>query len=444
MTDIFRQLMHCGHGRCFHMIKGNEDKLKDTVLYGCLNDMTFDIQSEGSRGQYMYNLAVQFEDSGYFLEAAAEKFLGDEVSTDWNAVHHLSDFIAEFAEDGNDHAKEVFERKYRDLYRQIMSTRAGSVRHSRLLESYEYVSIIIMQLDGRERLVEIINDMGAYFIRRRRADDDELKWQLSWFYTQVQSKYGMDILSAFSDDTPQIRRFRRVMEVRRRLPAVSRDGMKTADEIIEKIQDGSLTGGERLRFAIKAPDDEKTKLAERIINESDPDKKADLLFMFDSRSNPFPLDHTILTEYAKSENERLRDAAMNALCRLKSDTVHDFAKRLFEKEKSLESVMMLITNYRHEDKEMLLDHLYKLETDSSDSSSWHSIVQTIIDEADNAIPDEMLMFVYERSMCSCCREYILSSMDKRGLVTEKILAECVWDCNENIREIAKSLKKGLL
>ncbi|MBQ8827431.1 MAG: hypothetical protein IJ007_10095 [Oscillospiraceae bacterium] len=437
MTDKFRQLMHCGHGRCFNMIKGNEEKLKETVLYGCLNDLSFDIQCEGSRGCYMYNLALQFADSGYFLKAAAEKFLADEVNTDWNSIHHLADFISCFASDGSAYAEDVLEQKYAELFKLIMSTRAGSVRHSRLLESYEYVSIIVMQLNERPRMIEILNDMGAYFIRRRRAEDDDLKWQLAWFYTNVKTEYGVDILNELKDDTLQIRRFKRVMEVDRKLSEVNRESLRTADEIIEKIQDGRLKGGERFRFGVKAPEDEKIKLARNVINESDPEKKADLLFMFDSNRNLFPLEHTYLTEYAQSGNEHLREAALDAMTHLKSDIVHDFAMELFEREKSVSSVMMLIVNYRPDDKKILLDFLESLEIDREDKIGWHGIVQTIIDEAGNDIPDEMLMFVYEKSMCSCCREYVLEPMKKRGLITDMIISECLWDCNEYIREFSE-------
>ena len=87
--QLFKHYMIAGHGRAFDLLYGNEEEFREIVLYGCLNDIAFDMQCEGSRGWFMYNLALQYEDYDYFLTRAIEKFLSADVNTDWHIICHL-------------------------------------------------------------------------------------------------------------------------------------------------------------------------------------------------------------------------------------------------------------------------------------------------------------------------------------------------------------------
>ncbi|MBD5159790.1 MAG: hypothetical protein HDT23_06075, partial [Ruminococcus sp.] len=60
--EDFRQYMLCGHGRCFSATDDELKQFRNIVLYGCLNDISFDLQCEGSRSFFMYNLAFQYDD----------------------------------------------------------------------------------------------------------------------------------------------------------------------------------------------------------------------------------------------------------------------------------------------------------------------------------------------------------------------------------------------
>ncbi len=64
--DTFRKYMLGGHGHCFAMLDEHKELYKETVLYGCLNNIAFDLQCEGSRSSFMYNLALQFQSICYF------------------------------------------------------------------------------------------------------------------------------------------------------------------------------------------------------------------------------------------------------------------------------------------------------------------------------------------------------------------------------------------
>lgn len=390
----FRQYMLCGHGRCFSVADDEWEKFREIVLYGCLNDITFDLQCEGSRGLFMYNLALQYEDYNYFLKPTIEKFLSPEVCDDWHLINHLCDFIDLFADDyGDESAKNAIIEKYKQLYGLLMSLR-WSVRANKVLQCYEYMSIVVMQNSTIKGAVRIFEDMGNFFIRRRRVPDDDLKWRFDWFWYLTCEKFGKEYLEKHLDELSKnnsaIRRFRRVMfhEEEKRTSKIKE---MSADDFIERAVNESISRKDVIALR-RAESSEKMKIAQAVLNETDLNKKAELLKAFTISRNPFPLAPEILTEYAMSENKNLRETALDALTYIKADCVHDFAVRLLEKGFSLDAVLMLIDNYHNTDKKLLLDILDNIEIDRDNESGWHNIVSRITVNIEE-MPDEFIFFM---------------------------------------------------
>ncbi|MCM1508131.1 MAG: hypothetical protein NC177_13530 [Ruminococcus flavefaciens] len=438
--EDFRQYMLCGHGRCFSAKDSELENFKDIVLYGCLNDITYDLQCEGSRGLFMYNLALQYEDYNYFLQPAIEKFLSPKVSDEWHTINHLCDFIELFSEDYDDvSAKNAIEEKYSQLYNLLMSLR-WSVRANEVSQCYEYIIIVIMQNSNIERTLKIFEDIGNFFIRRWRVPDDDLKWRFSWFWSCACEKYGEKYLSekldVLSHDNTAIRRFSRVMFHKEEEDRPSKRKTLSAEEFIEKEK----TNRSDVISLGRAEKSEKIKVAEAVVSEKDLNKKADLLRAFTFFSNPFPLSPEILIDYATSENENLRRSAFDAMTYLKADCLHDFAlKKLkrYRKNFPLEFIIILINNFSPDDKDFLLDIIKRFKINRENSSGWHNIVLEIVNNIET-LPDEFVYFVYEKSMCSCCRESAVEELIRRNLFTEEIKSECSWDCNNDIRKLVEN------
>lgn len=434
----FRQLMLSGHGRCFYILANDTQPYKDIVMYGCLHDISFDMQCEGTRGSYMYDLIRQFDSEEEFLRAAAEKFINPKVNDDWHTFEHLCDFINCFAADGNSYAENILEKKYAEMYDMIMKTRK-SVKLNSFIYSFEYISIVIMQLKDLPRLENIVNDIGAYFLRRHHTDDTELHWDFAWFLQCTKDKFGGDILQKIKCDTPEARRFIRVMSAENNT-AKPQQHKLTADEAAAEISENGSSPRLRRQFALRAEQEEKIKLAQSVISENDPNVKADTLQMFASSYAPFPLDPLYLVEYAVSENSELKRAALDALAYIKSDTVHDFAAELLQSTNSMDALYILIKNYKDTDYDILTENLNALKFDIRDKNGWHGIILSLLDN--DALPDSIFEFIYERSMCSCCRASAFREMRRRNILTEKIIEEGLFDCNEEIREEAYNIKNG--
>ena len=99
---------------------------------------------------------------------------------------------------------------------------------------------------------------------------------------------------------------------------------------------------------------------------------------------------------------------------------------------------MLLSNYKKEDKQLLLDELYKIPVDYSNESDWHSMGLHILDVKDQNVklPGEFLCYIYETTLCSCCREYAVKDLSKRRLLTKEMIEECRYDSNHSISEYA--------
>lgn len=443
--QLFKHYMLAGHGRAFDLLYGNEEEFREIVLCGCLNDIAFDMQCEGSRGWFMYNLALQYEDYDYFLTRAIEKFLSADVNTDWHIICHLCDFIDYFASDNEDvHAKNAIDKKYDELYALIMTIKFSD-KASKIADSYEYLAITIMQRGDFEQTLQIYKDMGAYFIRRKRADDTELKWTFKWFFDVSEDEYGEAFverqLDENSKNSKEIARFKRVMTApNQEYTGNSFAFVHTAEEFIEKSEKTSVTRGDVVRFSRKADDSEKLKLAQAVLAEEDLDKKVKLLSAFTFHHSAFPMNPQSIIEYAKSDNKALRDTALSALSYLRADCVHDFAAAMLKESFSTEVLEILIYNYQERDKEFILNRLKELTIDLDDTSGWHGIVMQILHTDDEiSLPNEFLTFIYEKSLCSCCRESAVEKMKNRNLLTDRMISECKWDCNREIRSEVATL-----
>lgn len=439
--EEFMQYMLCGHGKCFSMMEQQSEEFRDIVLYGCLNDISFDLQCEGSRARFVYNLVLQYEDYDFFLERAILKFLSPSVNEDWRLMCHLCDLLDLFAYDSGDRsAGEAIEKKYRELYSLLMTLR-WSARASAVAQSFEYVAIVIMQDGNFERTVQIFEDMGAYFLRCRHTQEQELRWRFEWFWSESREQYG----DAFVDaqlaererNSRKLRRFRRIMTTGC-LPQTERSRKAiTANEYIKMVDVGSITRKDAVAMR-RASDSEKRKLAEAVLTEEAPEKKAELLKAFTLSDNPFPLDPLPLTEYARSTDEKLRAAARNALMYIKADRVHDLALELLDEGFSDTAVRMLLRNFADDDTKLLLDLLGQLTIDREDNSGWHGIIISLTEGSIiTELPDELILLAYDKCMCSCCREDLVLELIKRNLFTDVIRAECLMDCNADIRSFAK-------
>lgn len=449
--EVFHHLMLSGHGRCFQMIEQyGADVFRDSVMYGCLNNIAFDWQSEGSRGLFLINLALRFDNPEEFLLHAIEKFSTKLVNDDLCLFCQMTDFISHFAY-GKIHSEaalKALDSKYKELYSILMQKRHSKYTND-ILQSYEYLSMQIMHHCEKEKVCAILDDMGKYLFKRRRVLPEQLHWSFQWFAVNLIEEFGNDAKEAkfwlvdFDGDKTGIIRFFKVMGNyldEETTGTVITDKTDTADKYIEKAINKKLKPKDKYTFAKCASEEEKHRLASAALAETDVSVKSQLLKVFALAENPWKMSCDQLIIEADSENVVLRDTILEVLSFVKNTQVHDFAYQLFMNGDKQKAFSILLFNYQPTDKELLLDYLNSLTVDLSDTNGWHHIVHSILDVAEaenNTLPDEYLLWIYNNSMCSYCREYALDVLESRRSITFEMLMECKMDCNENIREMAK-------
>lgn len=147
----------------------------------------------------------------------------------------------------------------------------------------------------------------------------------------------------------------------------------------------------------------------------------------------------------RAENAKLQKNAFRALT-LGSMTdirVHNYALELLQKNEYLEDVIsMLANNYVKEDYDILAALIKELPVTYQEKDiCWHGPFTAILNLLETRgvkhPPKELLYYMYEHTLCSCCKESILREMSRRKMLTREILQECLYDSNDEIREFAK-------
>lgn len=439
----FKKFMKCGLGRCYLELSFCEDKEKyrEIVLWGCLNNLSYDTQSEGTRAEYLYELASLYRDDGYFVEKIIEKFEKLPAKND-GTFAQLCDLLCCFAGGGNERALAALRNKQKELYSRLLKKRKSGGCDF-YLGSYERNSIALTDLGGTGEFIKIATDMGNLTLRNKNYDGSDFEW----FYICFENRKGKRALAKLmereSKKSAAVRAFyegvqweRKLFDNPRGLPATA-----TAEEMIGKVQAGGLERFDSFRFRHRAEEAEKLLLAEAALAEEDLDKKAELLKCF--RLDGFPIKLEEIVSYAKSEHEKLREIALEVLGDSRGKAVHDFAIGLMHEKGCISDALnMLIVNYEKEDRQLLLSALDNIKVSYSDESNWHSVVSTILTAFERGVklPKEALLFIYNRSLCSFCRECAVRRLAKRRWLTAEMREECAHDSNLDIHSFVKAGK----
>lgn len=91
----------------------------------------------------------------------------------------------------------------------------------------------------------------------------------------------------------------------------------------------------------------------------------------------------------------------------------------------------------------LVKKLDGLVIDRDDESGWHGVVIDLLNAFDSGadIPKSALEFVYDNSLCSCCRYEAVKALNARGWLPDDIIRECEFDSNEDVRKFVKTIKE---
>lgn len=441
--DNFNNYLMAGHGRCYELIRKEPEKYHEAVMHLCTHDTSFDMQCEGSRALYAYDLTMLFDDIPPFVQKIIQKFLSADIDMNWHEICHLCDMLILFAFESNiKKAKDAIWTKYKNLHNQLMTKRWSAALHE-ICQGYEYIAIGLIRQHNCEYVEVIVRDIGAWFIRRKKADRQALKWQFSWLWHSLNDEYG-DIelniqLKALSQASKEISRFYSIMS----LPDVKRKSSEkkitNAEKIIAEINSDAMKSKfEMVSIGmLRMENDEKLRLANAVVRESNNDKKAELLSLFTFRRMIWPLDADHLISYAASDNTKLQESSVYAMTYIQDNRIGKFAREKLlahNMEHQDAYIQMLVNNFCSDDEKLLLQILNSINIDSDEKSGWHGITLGILN-SECGLPNSLYMWIYENSLCSCCRRDAVEILIGRGAFPSELRQECLHDCNMDIREL---------
>ena len=436
----FKTCMQQGRGGCVLALKSekNIEKYKDIVLWGCLHNLSYDTQCEGTRAEYVYHLTTFFCDEAYFVVPIIKAFTSLANEKD-DLFQHFSTLLSLFVKSGNEDAKQALLQKYEQLYDTLLHKRSFKA-YDFERDNFQHFCTMLLPSCNEDYTCKMIRDLGHLFKENPHYDADEFDWLCFSIETHLGKRKFDQILKRDSQKCDYAKYFyesylelaKKREENKRRIP--HKPEAPSVETIIEEIATtGRLSPHTRVLFYRCADAEARKKLAEFLVTEENLDKKAELLSVF--FHHEFPLPHEIVVEYAHSSHERLREVALSTLTNCQSKAVYDYALELFQKDtNSTTALEMLLQNYTVTIKELLLRTLYSLKVDYESESDWHGIGYKILDlfESGKKLPKEFLLYVYNTSLCSCCRYRAVKTLAKHRWLTKELIEECRYDSNDRI------------
>lgn len=444
----FSQALRRGLGSAIRALKNSEDKTayRGALLRCCLRDISYDWQSEGTKGYYLYDALLASGEPEYYEGTIIKKFL----SRCSNGVfYQMVAILYRFADDGNEDAKEALRSKYE----YFVSKKGRLADNISVDEGAQWDEVVfhMMHIDGFFAFKRYAEDVGKILL----CNPENRKMYNEWFEFRARNVFGVKRVEAFFtlnyERSAAIKALVDMLRGREnerlRLQTRAGQGKITVasllciarEEATSQNSRGRIVGMIR-QFVREASDFEIRDLAHAALREEQETVKALLLMAFGSKAVlgvSFPLDIAPLIEYAWSDSALLAKAAIDCLKVFKDKRIHELAVQLLEQKGLCSSALsLLIKNYRKVDDSLIAGLIVKL------PHIPHDIQQAVggiycSHRSKSAL--SILLHVYQKGDCSFCRYYIVRAMRHCGVLSYDILQECLYDSYDDTRNFARKL-----
>jgi hypothetical protein len=441
----FSQALRRGIGSAIIELQNAEDKsaYRDIVLRYCLRDISYDWQSEGTKGFYLMNAIYALDEQDYydFEKIIIERFL---TRCNDRLLFQLLSILDCYVCDGSELAKSAIREKY-DYF---VSKKGRLIKSGYVDEGFQWDEVAneLIYIDGFAAFERYTHDIGE--ILHKNPNNKKVYYD-GWYSYRMNNKFGEKRINNYFD-----KMYDKSKAVKAIAETINADKISRA-KYQEKHNQKRITVSDLLQAAKSAINDEyprhKTirlrhpfikhatnsdilELANTIVREENETVKALLLYNHRGRF-AFPLEISPLLDYAQSTNELLAESAIDCLRDFKDKRIHDLAMHLLET-KGVNSLALdlLSENYRKSD-DVIIAKVIK----QSASISHHmqmsigSIYRN--NRSANALP--ILLRIYREGECSYCREGIVRAMNHCGVLSDDILEECLFDSYDDTRKYAK-------
>lgn len=409
----FAKALECGLGRAFLHVKNQDDtNIEEELVHAVTHSLSYDTQVEGNRGDWMYDMVQCTSRPDFYFGKLMDSYPQDHDGWD---VTQKSRILVRLAQGGNEKAREL-------LYSKI---------NQKNFEDYHLVAHDLIDLDGLKGLL-------AY--ARSWTERDE-KWDDNGLVTYASRNAGEKETIQFLEDAAKededIKKYIEAVKDTSGTLIYSPKERPTPSLSIEDVlkfaeQENGLYLTGMHSFMKDASTKEIEKLYDLLLGETREPQLIRYLRLFSKREIPFISEKII--DLTNSNNNRLRNSALHILSKVKSQRVRDLAIERVNK-KDFGAIGLFESNYERGDIPFLLDRIKRV----NDKDTLHDACFSFLDvvlvnklETEN----DSLVWLYENTPCSVCRERSFSRLVELNAVSADMLNEGKYDCSEDIRNKA--------
>jgi len=439
----FKEIIKRGLGSAILILKSISDvaQYKKVVLWATLNDTVYDRLFEAYRGEYLFEIISYFNDNHYFEVELIKKYSAKRHKE--NEFKYLTNVLYCFAQNGSTVAKETLYAKYNELCSFTLNNKRQLVlRENQTIEQkmLEEICIWLTSLEDFNAFKKIVIDLKQYYLQNQ----GKKYFEYIWFFENAIAKFGEKrVLNYLQGEGIFYEPYDYEKASPPQKPLLLQEVIAFCNKKLSWQERFSIR-----KFGRTATNEELTAVMQCMVSEKNLDTKANYLAVFKDVSFSLEiLDIKNIIECSKMDNRRLKANAYYILEKNICKEVYEYAVELIGTNIDLDyAIELLCKKFKKSDAELLSNAVKKLKI-SYASVEWHGAfmaVNSLIRENKNA-PSELLEYLYEQTLCSDCREDIVKNIVKRKLpCLERILNECEYDCNYDLRTFAiKTQKKNL-
>ncbi len=386
------------------------------ITWAALKNLSYDNQSEGSRGKYIYEL-FKISKNKEKIRAAILKGLATESEDTW-ALVQLFDLAGFLAKDGDLQArKAIYDRFYKKTIQGSESAGQETIIELDRLEGLKYIA----EATGKE----LLKDPNEW-------TDGSL---VSYFQSKIPDIDVLKELKKASRTNPYIKAYTNAISVSNKPEIKKKETRKIIEIIYERIAKNSkypIWSSE----AEKLSKEEIKKLATDFVNSTDKLKQETYLRVFSKVKYPFDIKtiFKIAKEPISKKNRRV-EFAIYVLSFFKSSELRRYAvKKIRTSSKPDYYTNLLASNYKMGDGKLLKSLVDR----TNNETKIHNLAISFVEiyranrTKDCKLP---LLALYDKLNCGIHREDIIKIMIENQVLTEKIKLEIPYDSDSGIREI---------
>lgn len=416
MKRLFLNDIRRGLGKAYIELEKSNDKNEylDTLVFACTHDCTYDSIFEGPKSDYLYEM-IELYEPNIKIEIINTVIASLNINDKHTLIFQKLDLLLLYSVE----YKELIYKAISGFYYGFISNTERWTKEK--LRSFEIIAIIMDRAFGKKKTIEVLK-----FIVEKKLDKDYFEW----YFDKLSSRYKNDkFINEITKDNE--------IETKDRQKEYTLNALlKTNDEAFIHS------------FVLKVEDNEFNNVLNYLSSDQDLVNIRKILLSYSQNyetylhiKNKLPQDLclNLLNKYGESLGKEVYDVLKS----YKSNEVLKLGLKLIEDKKYLYyGLVMLFTNYSEDYKEIIIDAYKKIDFSFDKYEKITSDTIWFMNHKRKNYPDEILFINYNNSYDSFMREYIFDVMKKRNLLTIKIIEECKYDFDYELKE--KALKDKMV